>query len=224
MGAAVQIIMRFLLVAIVCILTPACSSRTDSKAPATGLPVSIEQRSDTRRENISIGSRSMPVNLNLFETAKTTLALPFTTYVPEDMIREGTSGREGDSVRWTLTLAGRRIDDAYVEVAVDPLGTTEADARNMARMGAIGRGLQPRVEGMPQRHGWSLSEYGFSRSSPQGTRVVGNITMGKHRDRFFYVVVNYPERDSPQFSPRAEIILREWRWEDTGEALDPPVR
>ena len=45
------------------------------------------------------------------------------------------------------------------------------------------------------------------------------MAAGRHRSRFFHVILSYPQDHEEGFVPRAERILAEWRWKDTGRAL-----
>jgi hypothetical protein len=43
--------------------------------------------------------------------------------------------------------------------------------------------------------------------------------LGKHRGRWFHVLVDYPTASAGAFAPQAEQILKELRWRDTGKGL-----
>jgi hypothetical protein len=177
------------------------------------------EQTNSKQGTLIIDGKQTPITLKLFDSAKTTVPLKFTTYLPADMMSEVKSEREGDSVRFMANLAGKRNPDAYLEFFVEVQGTTEAEARGVARMAAIARGLVARPPDAPTQHEWALSEYDFKGAGPEGKRLVGTIMFSGHSDRYFTVVLSCPEKDATQIRPRAEIILREWRWEDNGQGL-----
>jgi len=176
-------------------------------------------RPEVLQRSLFIEKEERSITLKLFDATKTTLPLRFTTYSPDDMIPEVKSEREGDSVRFVAAFGGRRNADEYLGVFIEVQGRTEAEARGIARMAAIARGLVERPPDQPKLRQWALSEYDFAGSGPKGKRVVGTIFLSRHADRYFTIVLSYPEQYAGEVMPRAEVILNEWRWQDTGQSL-----
>jgi hypothetical protein len=195
-------------------LLSACSGDGAGNQPQPA--PSNPSRADAKQASIIIEGKQKPTTLRLFDSTKTTVPLKFTTYVPDDMISEIKSEREGDSVRFIANLGG---PDAYLLFFVEVQGTTEAEARSVARMAAVARGLVERPPDAPRQFDWALSEYTFKGGGPKGKRFVGTIIFSRHADRYFTFVLSHPEKDTSQIRPRAETILENWRWEDNGQPL-----
>ena len=59
--------------------------------------------------------------------------LPFSTYVPADMVAEPATSAEGEAVRFTARFAGRREDDIFLLLVVPPAATDAAAAARAVR-------------------------------------------------------------------------------------------
>ncbi|MBI3952023.1 MAG: hypothetical protein HY314_16375 [Acidobacteria bacterium] len=129
------------------------------------------------------------------------------------------SSGEGDAIRFIANFGGKRNEDAYLEVFFYPAGTSEAQARALAKEAATSRGLTERRADVPNYYKWSLAEYGFSSKLKGRGSIIGTGALGRHGDRFFRVTLQYPQDYAEGFVPRAHRILDEWRWEDTGQGF-----
>lgn len=204
--------------------TPAV--RPGAAAPDTTPPIArpgaAQERPETKQGTIPLEGMEEPFTFRLVRSPER-FPLPFTTYIPQDFLVDTVRSGEGDAVRFIANFAGRRNDDAFLEVFFYPAGTTEAEARAMTRAVAErhGRPEERRPE-VGKQYPWSLVEYGFAEQRPTGESVLGTVALGRHRGRFFHVVLQYPEEYAEGFVPRAYRVLDEWRWEDTGELLGGP--
>jgi hypothetical protein len=206
----------------------ACDPGETGPARAT-----LPERPATQPGVLQIEGMEEPVTFRLFRSPPE-LPVQFSTYVPPDMIAEAESEGEGAAVRFVANFAGRRDDRALLHLYVYPPAVAEAQARaelqtfatsrGVPRGGAEGNELEavirraPDVEQPPRSFAWSIEEFPFFIETPGGT-LVGNAALGFHGNRFLHVVLQYPEEMGDGFGPRAAHILREWRWEDTGEML-----
>ena len=85
--------------------------------------------------------------------------------------------------------------------------------------------LNPEAEGFEpaDRFEWSDEEFAFRypEAAADGSTHVGVISIGRHGNRFFHLLIHYPAEYGDGMAPRAALILDEWRWEDTGGGLSP---
>ncbi len=140
--------------------------------------------------------------------------LPFHTAVPGSF-RPGADLRgDGAAIRFTWAPAGERRDSAFVYVRVMEEGTREGRAREIVRTAAERvripgdrTGLEPR-----RGHAWATVEYPIRSQGTLGEPVQGWVALGQRDGRWFYVIAQAPVDAWPRFSPRAELILSEWRW------------
>ena len=192
---------------------------TDGTSERRGSAMKESKRPETKRGTIAIEGKEEPFRFRLFDSSRSALPVPFTTYVPHDIHVETASSGEGDAVRFIANFAGKRNDDAHLQAFFYAAGTNDAQARARVKEAAASRGLMERRTDVLNRYKWSLAEYDFSHRKDESSWIVGNIALGQHGDRFFHIMVHYPERYVEGFTPRADRILEEWRWEDTGEGL-----
>jgi hypothetical protein len=214
----------------------ACGPR-DTEPARAALP----ERPATQPGVLRIEGMEEPVTFRLYRSPPD-LPVHFSTYLPPDMIAEAESEGAGAAVRFVANFGGRRDERALLHLYVYPPGVADAQARAELQTFATSRGVPrggaeaidletvirraPDVEPPPRRFAWSVEEFPFFIETPGGT-LVGNAALGFHGSRFLHVVIQYPQEMGDGFAPRAEHILREWRWEDTGEMLGesapPPV-
>lgn len=197
-----RLILFFAIVGPLIALT-ACSGQ---KAEKPQLAPSSPPRAESKRETLVIDGKPTTITFKLFDSAKTTVPLKFTTYLPDDMISEVKSEREGDSVRFIANLGGKRDDDAFLEFVVEVQGTTEYEARAFARMAAVARGLVERPPDSPKRHQWALSEYDFEGPAPKGKRCRNDYLFATFR---------------PLFHVRPELSGERWRANKTEGRPNP---
>lgn len=140
--------------------------------------------------------------------------LPFHTALPASF-RAGADLRgPGAAVQFTWYPRGERRDSAFVYVRVMEEGTREGRAREIVRTAAERLRIPgDRTELEPrQAHPWALVEYPIASLGTFREPVQGWIALGQRDGRWFYVITQATVDAWPRFSPRAELILAEWRW------------
>lgn len=145
--------------------------------------------------------------------------LPFSTYVPVDMVAEDVSSGEGAAVRFVAAFGGVRNEGAAVRVIVHRAGATEAEAVGVLRELAAGLGTELVDAPAEESFDWSTRDFRSVALPGRRDAVEGTMAVGRRDDRLFSLVIHYPAEYGDGFGPRAHRILVEWRWEDTGEPL-----
>ena len=169
-------------------------------------------RPPTKRGTIGLEGAQKRFTLKLFDSSKNSLSVPFTTYVPEDMVPQTGRADGGDRVTYFANFDGERNPHAYLQINILPEGVSEDTARMGAVAIAIALEHQKRRSDAPNRFKWSLVEHDFMDQTPDGEWFMGTVALGRHNDRYFYVIIQYPENYEEGFVPRAYRILDEWRW------------
>ena len=188
------------------------SARAESAAAANRLP----PRTETRVDSISLDGMEQSVRVRLYDSRLAGLDVPFTTYVPEDMAVRSAPRETGDRFVARAVFGGQVEPRAFVEARILPPGATrEAALDSLARWA-------PDVRASPlendKRYPWSLAERWTDRGSGAGA-VEGVAALGRHGKRYFVIRIEYPPEYGEGLLPRVELVLEEWRWEDTGEGL-----
>ena len=184
---------------------PADSAHSRNRPTAPTL-----DRAATRLDTMQVEGMPDTITLHLFRTTAG-FGLPFSTYVPRDMIAEADSSAGGQAVRFVANFDGQRNDSVQIAVRAYPEGTTEAQAR-AALVAALGGN---KVVREPDRMtSWAEEEYDL-----QDLAFTGSGMLGRHGGRLFHVVLRYPSEYADGFGPRALVILNEWRWTDDGRPL-----
>lgn len=197
------------------LLLAACTGGADEPAPqppAQEAP-SLPPRAEARQDTILLEGMPEIITSHLYQ-APASFPLPFSTYIPEGMAPETVSAEEGEAIRVVVEFGGRRNENAYLQITALPAGTTEAQAREIARSQAA-EGIQP--DDVPF-YPWSIAEHMFMRGGQRGF-VVGRLALGRHGGRYFTITSHYPAEYGDGLGPRIDYILRNWRWEDTGQGL-----
>ena len=125
--------------------------------------------------------------------------IPFATYRPEGMTSDWGASDEGAGAHFFL-------GDATLTIFVpsrDP-----GDLAAWASETAESMGEPSQLDAFPR---WVDAAYSFG-----GVDVTGSVRAGRHNGRAFYVLETMPLEMGDGFAPRAETVLREWRWLDTG--------
>jgi hypothetical protein len=122
-----------------------------------------------------------------------TTDLPFSTYVPKDMIFEPASSGEGEGFFFYTNFSGRRNDNAFLLVFLLPRGSTRDHAQKLADAFAASRANDSQI---------------------------ARTQIGEYQGRFFYVAQTYPREYSEGFGPRAGFIRKQWIWLADGKSLD----
>ena len=119
--------------------------------------------------------------------------LPFSTYVPKDMVFEPSSSGEGEGFFFYTNFAGKRNDNAFMLVFVLPRAASRQDAERMAAA--------------------------FTASRANASNAARAI-VGEQQERFFYVAQTYPREYGDGFGPRASFIGKQWVWLADGKSLE----
>lgn len=183
-------------------LPPADSVEAPPPAPGA-------ERPDTVEGVINLEGSREPMTYHLYRSPAD-FPLPFSTYVPEDMVAEEVEAAGAREVRFVAAFGGVRNEEMHVRARfpLAELGTEEARERAREIAEAMGS-IEPAAEG---RHPWALESY---RVDGEGSRV-GSVSLGRHGSRYFFVVMQYPAEAGDGFGPRARRILDEWRWSGGG--------
>ena len=198
------------------------SSRSASGARANADAVdAATARPQTRVDTLFLEGMAEPVTLTLVR-APNEFPLPFSTYTAGDFIVESVaSTANGESaVRFIAAFGGVRNDEAFLEVAAYPAGTTEAEAAARAEraVGARGHVVAAGEASME----WAVRQWRLEARDPRGGWTLGFAGLGRHGDRWFHILARYPAEYADGFGPRAGLILEHWRWDD-GTALTRPA-
>ena len=185
---------------------PPADTVSEIPAQATG-PTS---RPETLQDSLTVEGTPAPATLRLYRTPPG-FPLPFSTYVPAELVPEAAPPGAGGSVRFVANSGGRRTDSAYVAVLVHADGVDEEAARRM--LSAATGGGSPAAPDQ-QRYPWALAEY----SGSSGSTVSRGI-LGRHEGQFFQVLIRYPAEFGDGFAPRAAAVLEHWEWEGAGGGL-----
>jgi hypothetical protein len=120
-------------------------------------------------------------------------SIPFSAYVPADMIFEPVSSDEGDGYYFFANFGGRKNENAFLLVFLLPAGATDEVARTMA------------------------NAFVASRSRP-GNFVRADV--GNHGGRNFYAAYAYPAEFGDGMGPRTHYIRDNWIWLNDGRSLE----
>ena len=124
-------------------------------------------------------------------------SIPFSTYMPEDMVFEPASSGEGEGYYFFTNFGGRKNENAFMIVFLLPAGATEADAQRLA------------------------SAFVASRS---GARNFVNTRSGSYNGRHFYVGYAYPAEFGDGMGPRTHYIRANWVWLNDGKSLESTLQ
>jgi len=143
--------------------------------------------------------------------------LQFATYVPEDMIVETAMvGANRPAFRVVANFGGKRDVNAYLWVLFHPPGTSEARAREAYLEVVSKRDAVEEVPERARRFAWALAEHRFRYQVAGGRTHLGMLALGRRGERYFHVVIEYPEAMAAGFLARVDRILEDWRWKEDG--------
>jgi hypothetical protein len=188
------------------------STRADSVAHVS----SLEERSATKMETISLEGMEQTLRLRLFDSRPAGIDVPFTTYVPDDMAIRSAPRETGDRFVARAVFGGQVEPRAFVEVRFLPEHASEQAAAESLVAWAPDERPNP-LEGGTRFH-WSVRER-WIRRGERDAAVEGIAALGRHGARWFVIHVEYPIDYGEGLLPRVERVLEEWRWEDTGGGL-----
>ncbi len=187
---------------------------SNAASPNSTAGTATEARPASKPGRITIEGFDEWLELDRFETPRG-FPLPFTTYAPSDLLAEGSPA----AISFVANFGSRRNDAVVLRLLPLAGGVSEGAARESARREAARRGqIAP---GEPRRFAWSLAEYPYAGSTPMGPGE-GLVAVGRHGERYFMLLLEYPLEYSEGFLPRATRVLQELRWSDTGTGLRPP--
>jgi hypothetical protein len=147
-------------------------------------------RPETKRDSIQLEGTYHPITARLVQPEG---SLPFSTYIPEDMMYEPASSDEGEGYYFFSNFGGKKNENAFMLVFLLPPGRTTADAQ------ALGRAFV---------------------ASRAGSRRIANFRLGSHDDRVFYVAYAYPAEFGDGMGPRTAYIRSQWVWLNDGRSLE----
>jgi hypothetical protein len=175
-------------------------------------------RPSEQRRAIEIEGMPEEIRVALYRTPAD-FPIPFSTYVPAEMIAETVSSGEGDGVHFVANFGGHRNDAAAVRLVAAREGATEDEV--VATLHALAAGLGTQlVEERESRFAWSIRELrNVAPASQSAAAAEGLMALGRRGDRLFVLAMHHPAEYGDGFGPRAGVILDEWRWSDTGEPL-----
>jgi hypothetical protein len=186
-----------------------------SPAAAGALPARPEQVTDTIRVE------GMPEALRLvLLRSPDGFRPPFSTYVPADMRATVESTGDSAAVRVAAQFGGIAEPNAYIHIRSYPPGQTLTQVQQNVRGFLRSREPWGDEAGPTDRPQWAQEAYAFSYSGDRGVRYVGRAIIAHRNGRFFHVLTHYPAEFGDGFGPRAQAVLRHWRWEDDGTTLE----
>ena len=169
----------------------------------------------TKKGTIEYADGPQPFTFALVDGTHGPYAIPFTTYMPNDMKTASTTSDQGNAVRFIY-------DAADLEIFFFKPGTTEEQARALTKEAAEkevatnnenNQFWEPKAD---DRYKWSLVQFNFIEGR---AGIFGTVALGRHGDLFFRLTQRYPENYEEGFVPLAERVLAEWRWADTGKGF-----
>ena len=168
----------------------------------------------TRSATIQVEGETDTVTVQSYESPPDA-PLAFSTSLPAGMRPEAVA-ETGSAVKFISEADPR----AWVHVFIHPPEQPEDQAREDVRAVAESYGVPGVGEVEPsERYPWAIAEFRFRSRGTTAPTLAGSVALGRHAGRFFHIIVQYPVEFGDGFVPRAQRILDEWRWRDTGEPL-----
>jgi hypothetical protein len=121
-----------------------------------------------------------------------TSSIPFSTYVPQDMVFEMAASGEGEGFYFFTNFGGRKNEHAFMLVFLLPAGSTGADATRLGTAFLASR-------------------------ADEG--VVTRVQQGNYQNRHFYIAYVYPAEFADGMAPRTHYIRSQWIWLNDGQSL-----
>lgn len=165
----------------------------------------------TLTDTLVVEGDPQPVTLRLVRVDEG--ALPFATYIPEDLTPEAVASGEGQGHRFVM---GNPADAHHASLRLfvpaegRGLGDPEAYARSLAGEGVA---LEPMGDAAP----WVEAGYRWHAAGR-----FGSVRAGTRNGRRFYVVEDVQEEMGDGFGPRAAMVLDHWLWLPDGAYLIDP--
>jgi hypothetical protein len=124
-----------------------------------------------------------------------------------------------DAVRFVAHFGGVVQAEAYLEMVFLAPTLTQAQAVAAVFSPVAGGPARQCGERSNRRFAWSIAECEFAYRTKTGSRVAGLAALGRHGGRYFKLTLHYPLEYGGGFVPRADLVLAEWRWQDTNTGL-----
>ncbi len=145
-------------------------------------------------------------------------ALPFTSALPEGEF-EARAARDGAADVLTLDWVRARSDSgtprATVVVAPPGVSPDSLLAAFVRDGSAAGRTVATDAGASPCL--WAVEGHPFT---DEVSGATGIVCVGVHAGRAFRLVTESDPERAEGFAARLDVVLREWRWRDTGLGLD----
>ncbi|MEK4013566.1 hypothetical protein [Peribacillus sp. FSL M8-0224] len=172
--------------------------------PAKDLP-------NTKTDTIILEGMEEPFQFTLHHSQ----ALGFSTYIVDDMVVEEASSGEGDGMIVFANFAGKRNENAKVQIFSKSEGTnaTIEEQAEFAREVVISNGfeIKQRSDNSPNRFDWSEVEFDISQKGSNYS-ILGTVSVFQHGDRVYYAIVQYPEEYEEGFIPRVVKMFDDIVW------------
>lgn len=183
------------------------SSGESGENPTKDLP-------NTKTDTIILEGMEEPFQFTLHHSQ----ALGFSTYIVDDMVVEEASSGEGDGMIVFANFAGKRNEDAKVQIFSKSEGTnaTIEEQAEFAREVVISNGfeIKQRSDNSPNRFDWSEVEFDISQKG-NNYSILGTVSVFQHGDRVYYAIVQYPEEYEEGFIPRVVKMFDDIVWYET---------
>ncbi|MCY9139083.1 lipoprotein [Peribacillus frigoritolerans] len=172
--------------------------------PTKGLP-------NTKTDTIILEGMEEPFQFTLHHSQ----ALGFSTYIVDDMVVEEASSGEGDAMIVFANFAGKRNEDAKVQIFSKSEGTnaTIEEQADFAREVVISNDfeIKQRSDNSPNRFNWSEVEFDISQKGSNYS-ILGTVSVFQHGDRVYYAIIQYPEDYEEGFIPRVVKMFDDIVW------------
>lgn len=172
--------------------------------PTKGLP-------NTKTDTIILEGMEEPFQFTLHHSQ----ALGFSTCIVDDMVVEEASSGEGDAMIVFANFAGKRNEDAKVQIFSKSEGAkaTIEEQAEFAREVVISNGfkIKQRSDNSPNRFDWSEVEFDISQNGSNYS-ILGTVSVFQHGDRVSYAIVQYPEEYEEGFIPRVVKMFDDIVW------------
>ncbi|MBT2616521.1 MULTISPECIES: hypothetical protein [unclassified Bacillus (in: firmicutes)] len=182
----------------------------------SGEPVDdpAKDRPNTKTDTIILEGMEEPFQFTLHHSQ----ALGFSTYIVDDMVVEEASSGEGDAMIVFANFAGKRNEDAKVQIFSNSEGTnaTIEEKKEFAREVVISNGFEIKQpsDNTPKRFDWSEVEFDISKKDSNYS-IVGTVSVFQQGDRVYYAIVQYPEEYEEGFIPRVVKMFDDIVWYET---------
>lgn len=186
---------------------PPVSADTAAEAPpevsgSFSLPATVT-------DTLYVEGEPEPVTLRLVQPQGA--ALPFATYIPEDLDYEASASGEGDSHRFTLGDPSSEYSATlflFVPSEESGLADPQAYAQALAGDGVA-------LQALDDAPSWVENGYSWFADGRFGT-----VRAGTRSGRRFYMVETMQEEMGDGFAPRAGTVLSHWLWLPDGAYLE----